>query len=328
MPGSVTHYLFGMDCFDKLESNILKNIIKENKKIYSLGCQGPNFFSYYNHLPIFNSKNLAVIDDLIHTKNINEFINNMFVYSDNTYKLKYIFNNENFSNITLAYICGFLSHYTLDTISHPYIYSFQLHLKDSYKVKSPKYLHKSIETHIDSLLLDKFKDLSLEEFSNHLDFDLSSSERLILFDMYRYLIKQVYNKSIVYNDIEKCLDMFIKTENKLNNNNNLKSITYLYMKKYLSKTSYIESKLYNNHKICKNNLLNTNNTIWKNPFSNSKCSKSFFDIYDDALAFYIDLLNILGLYLENKKTMTHILDKIGDKSYLTNQNWKLNINNL
>ena len=42
MPRAITHYLFAMDCLDKLDINT-KNIINDNFDMYLLGCQGPNF---------------------------------------------------------------------------------------------------------------------------------------------------------------------------------------------------------------------------------------------------------------------------------------------
>lgn len=47
---------------------------------------------------------------------------------------------------------------------HPYIFYLQLNLKNQYKLKSNTSLHKSIETHIDSLLLYKLRNSIPKDF--------------------------------------------------------------------------------------------------------------------------------------------------------------------
>lgn len=55
-------------------------------------------------------------------------------------------------NIAEAYLIGFLGHYTLDTICHPYIYTMT-HYKDK-KEKAYFSRHAYLETDIDTALLD------------------------------------------------------------------------------------------------------------------------------------------------------------------------------
>lgn len=328
MPGSITHYLFAKDCLFRLDNTKIKNIINNNIDIFILGCHGPNFFSYSNYLPFLNNKNLSEFSDLIHNRNINYFFENMISYSNNTSCIRSVFNNDNFSDITMAYIYGFLSHYVLDTFTHPYIYNLQLSLKNQYKKKSPKSLHKSIETHIDILLLKKMKNLNPNEFDDYKNTTLNPDELLILCDMYTFLLKKVFNKSILYSDIVKCFKIFRKNEKILNSSNNFYTAPYSSMKKIISKTSYIDNKIYSNHIYCINDLLNDCNSIWENPYSHTKSSSSFMDIYFSGIDFYLELVDILSLYINNKKTMLELLSKINDKSFFTNEDWRLNYKNL
>lgn len=323
MPGSITHCLFAHDCLIKLNNTEIQNILNNNLEVYLLGCQGANFFSYYNYLPFLSNQNLSTLNDKIHSTHINEFFKSMILYSNNTSTIRYIFDNTNFRDITLAYLYGYFSHYVLDTYSHPFIYSLEFNLHNQYKSQSSKALHKSIETHIDKLLLAKFKNISPNEYNEYHKTKLNSDELIIICDMYTFLIKKIFNKSVQYNDICKCLKMFEKTEKNLNKNS-IYSKSYLKYKGLISKTSNVESKIYINHNHCVNDLLNSNNSIWIDPFTNSKHSKSFMDIYNSSLEFYIELMDILYLYLNNKKTISDLLNKINDNSYLTNQNWKIN----
>ncbi|RDY29470.1 hypothetical protein CHL78_001855 [Romboutsia weinsteinii] len=323
MPRTISHYLFAIDCYDKIEDNNMKNIISNNINLYKFGCQGPNFFNYCNHYSFVNNKNLNLISDLIHNRDINLFFKNMISYSMDNSCIKSIFSNNNLFEVTISYIYGFLSHYILDKNMHPYIYRLQIDLQDQYS-KNSRALHKSIETHIDSLLLDKLKNLNPQDFNEHTYLDLSNDELILLCDMYRFLISSVYKKSIIYNDISKCINMFYKTESMLNTHNKVYSRPYLFVKNRTSKTSHIESKIYDNHKHCVNDLSNEDNLTWKNPFTLKDSSSSLLDIYNNSIDEYIKIIKLLNSYLSNQITMNDILIEINDKSYFTNENYKNN----
>lgn len=329
MPGSITHCLFAKDCLSKINSADMQNTINNNFEIYLLGCQGPNFFSYSNYLPFLSNQNLSEIGDKIHTQYINEFFKSMILYCNNTSTIRYIFSDSNFRDITLSYLYGFISHYALDKHAHPLIYSLQFSLCNQYKRKSSKALHKSIETHIDKLLLKEFKNISPIQFNEYKKTTLNKKELIIICDMYSFLIKKIYGKSLSYNNISKCLNMFENAE-KMLNKNTLHSKTYLKFKSILSKSSDIDSKIYLNHNLCINDLLNINNSIWIDPFTNKKSSESFSDIYNSSLEFYISFMDnlYLYLYLNNEKTISELTNMIDDNSYLTNQSWKINYNNI
>ncbi len=326
MPGCITHYIFAKDCFDKLENNNLKNILSKNINIFLLGSCGPNFFEYCNNVPNIFSKNLANISNLIHNKNINLFFEEMINYSLNNPYIKCIFNQDNFTDISISYFCGFLSHYILDRSVHPYIFYLQLNLKNQYKLKSNTSLHKSIETHIDSLLLYKLKYSIPKDFIKDININLSNNEMLILCDMYNFLLKYVFNKNISYNDIRKSLSTFKQTQIRLIYSNSIYSKFYLFIKNSLCKTCYIENKTYSKHTYCIHDLLNEKKSTWIDPFSKKEYNKSLIDIYYDSEKLYIEIVNIFYQYIHNNKKMMDIINKIENKSYITNHNFNISYN--
>ena len=321
MPGFITHYIFAKDCFDKLDNNDLKTILSKNFNIYLLGSCGPNFFEYSNNITNIFSKDLANISNLIHNKNINLFFEEMINYSINNPYLKYIFSEDNFTDISISYFCGFLSHYILDRSIHPYIFYLQSYLKKQYKLKSNNSLHKSIETHIDSLLLYKLKKSTPNIFIKNININLSNNEIFILCDMYNFLLRYVFDKSISYNDIHKSLCTFKKTQIRLIYYNNIYSKLYLFIKNLLCKTSYIENRIYSKHTQCVNDLLNEKKSIWTDPFSKEKQNKSLLNMYYDSLILYQEIVNIFYQYIHNNKKMMDIINKIENKSYVTNQDF-------
>ena len=87
----------------------------------------------------------------------------------------------------------------------------------------------------------------------------------------------------------------------------------------LCKTSYIENKTYDKFNYCANDLLNEKKSIWVDPFSKEKYDKSLLDIYSDAINLYYEIIDIFYQYIQNNKKILDILNKIENKSYITNQ---------
>lgn len=132
MPALYTHYKFGQDVLKKLNKN-LQNNIKENIEYYNMFNQGFDNLYYYFKWAYY--KNLGVN---AHKHNIDKFFTNIFKYiKDN--------NLENDSKVTNV-IYGFINHYTLDTILHPYI---------NYQVKNLDIPHTKIEFMLDYYLFTK-----------------------------------------------------------------------------------------------------------------------------------------------------------------------------
>lgn len=309
MPRAITHYLFAMDCFNNLDKNT-QNIIKENMSIYTFGSQGSNFFNYYNNLSFISKKNISALSTLIHNNNTTVFFENMVMYCHNKNTLKYVFDNINFYNICVTYVYGFLSHYVLDTYAHPYIYSLQQSLKNKYKHKRSIALYKSIETHLDTLILFKFKNLKPYEFKDYLNMSLNKEELLIICDLYNYLLNFVYDKKISHDDIKKSYYTFKNVERKINSSPNLISRIYLNIKSATVKNSFIDNEIYSDYTHCVNDLFNEAHNIWIDPFTDKKYNYSFLDIYSNSLNIFLELSKELNLYFNNESTINSLLLKI------------------
>lgn len=322
MPGIITHYLFAMDCLDNIKNPLLKSLVTKNIEVFILGCKGPNIFCYNNSISFLNNKNISIYNNKIHTEYINDFFKNMVFYCNDISIIRNLF-DDNFTEVSLSYLLGFLSHYALDTTTHPYLYSMQIKLSKYYKRKNANSLHQSIETHIDKLLLKKFKNLKPDDFNDFKKIQLNTNDTLIICDMYTFLLKKIYNTSLSYKDINKCIKVLRKTENYLNKKNTLHSKIYFKVKSLTSNHNFLESKIYSNHNHCINDLLNIQNTKWIDPFTKAHYNDSFEDLYEKSLILYDNLVTQLDMYLCNEASINSFLDIIGDKSYLTNQNYKV-----
>lgn len=105
MPTTYAHWRFGAKCIEKMPKN-LQTIIHENRDIYNLGVHGPDILFY----DLFNSK-VTKYGDQMHNIPAGEFFA----------KCKKVFNTHEEKAQMLAYIMGFLTHFTLDSTCHGYV---------------------------------------------------------------------------------------------------------------------------------------------------------------------------------------------------------------
>ena len=142
MPGYVTHYIFGREVYHNLKNNSLKKNLYYNRTAYGLGLQGPDIFFYYLPSYVLEGHNIGA---LAHVCETGAFFQGLI-------ESRSQFSSCTDLNIAEAYLMGFLGHYTLDTICHPYIYAMT-HFKDK-KEKAYFSRHAYLETDIDTALLD------------------------------------------------------------------------------------------------------------------------------------------------------------------------------
>lgn len=182
MPGFDTHYIFGVHSYRKMiEDSIVKNAVNGNRAAYKLGLLGPDIFFYYATEVVAVRKNLGSI---MHTTKTDVFFKNMIMYID-THQGKA-------KEIAIAYLSGFLSHYTLDAMCHPYVYWMT-----DYLHKDINYLEKHFvfESDIDISLLAMYVNKTPYEFMKNTSFALNKTEMGVVCDMLYFAIRSTYHDS-------------------------------------------------------------------------------------------------------------------------------------
>ena len=143
MPGLITHYICGEAVLEKLDGDIAQ-IIREHHQMYNVGTQGPDIFFYY--LPGLILKKIAGLGTKMHKGNFKLFMKHM---AESTNGME-----GRVREAAVAYIAGYLTHYCLDYMTHPYIYYKTGERKDD-DIKTLKYsvYHRNFEAAIDILML-------------------------------------------------------------------------------------------------------------------------------------------------------------------------------
>ncbi len=311
MPSIYTHYKFSNDVLNKLPKNTQK-IINDEINYYHLFAQSFDFLMYYNFISLKPGKKIRNLSITAHDYKTNDYFINIINHIKN--------NNLQNNPIILNYLYGSLTHFALDSTTHPFINYYALSNSNKFKYKSN---HTKNETYIDAYLynLDTKKNYNNFKIYQHLlpkiqfDDNLKKVLDTVYLQTFHYKnIGTIYEKS--YNQ-SSTIYKFLLYDPYGIKKFIYKIIDYLtfYKENRYEFFSFHVSKI--NYKV-----LNLNHEKWCNPKDNKLISNdSFIDLYKKALQKAVKLINIATKIINNKEDITKLTDILLDKSYRTGLDW-------
>lgn len=309
MPAFISHYLFGLDIYNRMENLSVKKTIHDNRYSYNLGLQGPDLFFY--NLPMVFGPNEQNVGGLMHEQNVNVFF---YHYMNQLFSLS----TKEFP-IGFSYLCGLLCHYCLDVHLHPYIYfrsGFRTDEKDSSKKTFPA--HAQMESQLDTILLKMKKNIPPSKFKQSATLAISSREVDLISELMSrsvtkafpinnvdLLSKEAFKKTVFYT---KLGTVFLHDSTGLKRKVLRKIEQGLHVDHVLS-SLIVTDALTDSLDIC-----NNNHSSWANPWDLKITSTaSVEELYNDSLNHYKSFLPYL--YSFNKDSIHFLLSLIGNKSY-------------
>lgn len=318
MAGFITHYFFGIDIYYLISNSDVKQIIKENTIPFVLGLQGPDIFFY--HIFRLIHRDHRNLGSYIHEHRTGKF------FASGFHQISY-FQSKEEKKIALAYLCGFLCHYTLDSACHPYIYA-----RSDYEITNPN--SKSLEKHtgledvIDRKILAHYKQINLADFNQKSSFCLSKKERQViavflsrviyrtfgdLFSESRFFITPFFIKKVL---IEARVAISLLTDPAGKRKRFIVALENRTIRSHV-----LSNKFITNVPIQIKDPMNYNHTPWANPWNKSIITdNSFLDEYQRALLnceAIFDLINSERIINKKmtKKDWNCLWKKIGNYSY-------------
>ncbi len=282
MPGFATHYLFGVSTVKACNKPATRKLIKQHYHAYSLGLQGPDIFFYY--LPVFLRKqdNPGSIAHNHHTK---AFLNALADSCE-------LFETKKKKEIALTYYLGFIGHYTLDTICHPYIY-YKTHYDEEDKTYFGRHVY--LETDIDARLLQREKQLLPSEFRQDRTIRLSHEERIVIAKCLHHAYQEVFPELHL-----SYLDMYLTTVFMpfgvwfLRDRHGKKKVLFRAIEKYLLGYAFISPMIPSDRLHFTSDPLNLAHKKWYNPWHSSQTfDTSFDDLLEQARQLYLKRIDEL-----------------------------------
>ena len=138
MPEIVTHYYFAQNVLEQLPEGTREQI---NPELWNIGVRGPDPLGivYYRNLPRWRTEHRK--SNQMHTKGCGKLFRSIAEKAKR--------NEDAQGELLFSYLAGFLTHYALDSICHPYI----IYRTGSGKENAGN--HRSIEHAIDRKRLDE-----------------------------------------------------------------------------------------------------------------------------------------------------------------------------
>lgn len=306
MPGFITHYIFGCQVIKEIDNKHIKKVIKDNINVYSLGLQGPDLLFYFPYSFTGNRKRLASV---MHVYETGSFFENLI---DEISKL-----NGNEQYIGIAYLYGFLGHYSLDTECHPYIY-----YRTGYLSKGRDYFgkHTDFETDIDNILYDRVRNKKVVDFRQEKTIKLNKKERSVVASLLNNACKKTYpyiktNRKLM----EFAIDNFYYLNGMLNDKKGYKKKVFEFAEKIiLGNVSASPLFMVENKNTVWDDVLNDNHKEWKNPWNMKfKSSESFQELMQKAKIKHINMMELIESEFSDSNSINYdrVRETIRSDSY-------------
>lgn len=316
MPGFATHHIFGVNAYHRIPDINLKNIIKKHKKAYALGLQGPDLFFYF--FPTSAGLKVKIANKLHKEKTdtfMKELINACRTVAD-----------EDSFETNVAYICGFVGHYILDTSVHPYVY----HRVGTRSSKETLGIHFGLETDIDREVLLHYCNRKMTDFDHRKAINVSKSETISIAKLLHKAILSTYDEDLTISLIKAAIGSFKLESALIMDKNNHKQKIFSFLETHTLKHEFLTPLLINEVEHMEDPC-NTEHKEWSNPWDGDFSSdESVFDIMDKKANEYASAMVLMSDAL--KKAYNNIPDSnpliiktLGRLSYTSGLDWEIPI---
>lgn len=311
MPGFTTHYLFGQQTYQQLPPSDLKRTIQKNHTAFSLGLQGPDIFFYDLLSSVCGRKHPGSV---AHTADTGKFFKYLLESPE-------IFLSKKEQKVAHAYILGFIGHYLLDTVCHPYIYSMT-----HYNSHPKGYMghHIRLETDIDTTLLWIYQHRHPSEFHQNESIALSNEQLQVITSLLYFAFSNAYpTLHLSRCQIRRAIRLMQKGTRLLYDPSGHKKLFLRRMESVVPGYPILSSLVPSDTLIFHKDPCNSRHVSWCNPWDAAQVSReSFFDLFEKAQTKYSRMLNdIAGFFAkehdssEAKEALSQLLAALGNYSY-------------
>lgn len=275
MPAFATHEIFGEDGMEGSLSSELTGAVVGRRTVFCMGCQGPDIF-FYN--PFLSAGRREVnLGSRMHETRMNRFFQ---VYLEELLRVR----ERQELEIGISYFLGFLSHYTLDTELHPYIYSRIGYVVEEASTGSTLPLHHRLEAVMDMKMLMVKRECMPSTYYPEKRVKISKQELEVIARLLSRAVQRVYGVLIKPRHVRESYRwMRVVIKQVYDHSGYRKSgscrrkppVCYVPVVGNMTVSDFLEDTL---------DVMNRRGTSWSNPWDKDKPSdESVWELYDNAL---------------------------------------------
>jgi hypothetical protein len=309
MPNVITHGLLAKQTLKLLPVSVVKDAIAKYPQAYLFGSNGPDFLFYYNVWPWLNQKEnhrIGEFGEMMHRSKINEFTDAMV---KKTMEL-----SDQAKSIFTSFIAGYLTHWSLDTIAHPFVF-----YRSGKIAGKTKYWHFRFESMLDSLMVKEVFKENLAKYPTKNFMKLSGIEKKVIASGVSETFTSVYKEEMKVNEAIRCMNHAYGVLHVLFDPH---TRWFHWVQKFEEKKNILWK--FSSHMVMGEldqtfDVLNKNHAIWRNPTDpQSQHSESFIELFDLAVERAISAIGRFDDML-NKKAVS-MAEVMQDRQFNTGTN--------
>ena len=181
MPSVYTHYLVARETYKLLPPD-LQESLRPHLSLYFFGAQGADFCFFYR----FANPRKRNLGSYLHRKG-----------GYDAFRLLQHFSRRD--TALFAYALGFITHYAVDTVFHPFVYAVS---------GKSLLLHSRVEGALDALYVKKYTDVKTDSFAPFFRKKLTEEETNALFLYYATVAEHASFPTIVKPSFLRAISMF------------------------------------------------------------------------------------------------------------------------
>lgn len=307
MPGLITHYICGQKVLAELPQGITQHI-EAHRKLYNIGCQGPDIFFYY--LPGALKRDLRGIGSKMHKENVGQFMRAM---AEGLMEL-----DGNAQQAAFAYFAGYLTHYALDCATHPYVYYRTGFLREGERGPKFKYManHFRFETAIDTLLFKMVAGKKPRDEKLWKLIQVDKDGAMSTADFIGKSINKAYEVDIHGKNVFSAMTYMVFMTRFMQSNRGARKRILGLGEKIILREMVATSLIHLQEIEDGLDYLNEKKLLWRDPWDDtSENWESFAELFEMAAGEAVELIECLWGYMHGTVPLEDFLEKAGDRSF-------------
>lgn len=305
MPNIITHTLFADEMLDLLQDEELTS----RRQLFEIGSNGPDilFFHHMNPVDFAKKTRLHWYGSELHKDYIDEFYRSALhaVWREK---------NSEIRKDMIAYVCGHLCHWALDSCEHPYIF----YRTGTCQGKSASYHHR-FESILDSLMLKLKRNQTIK------DYDVTKIVTNPTVEMIRPIarvyvpaIREVFEEDVRPSEIAETIHDWNFMQKLFRDPSGRKIRGFQLLEKPFGMDNQFSGFAVPPVPEDNYDIMNLLHNEWKNPQTGECSTESVLDLYQKAIkraSKAIVLFLNAAAHPGNAKAETEFIDYLGNRNY-------------
>lgn len=307
MPNIICHTLFMDEVYESFDDD-LKSWIEPRKQLLRIGANGPDilFFHGYNLKRIYKNSPLRYTGGKMHRYNINDFYIKALECIEKE-------KNEEIKKDMIAYACGHLCHWALDSIAHPYVFYRTGNCKGE-----SAWWHHRFESILDAVMLKVKKDCSIKTFDISEICDASLEVSRAIARIYVPVIRDVYEDEIEPHQIVETLHDWHFMQQVFHDPNGTKDKVIRSIEKVFGLENLLSGYLVPESSDDPYDVCNVMHEKWCHPCDETIVStESFFELFDSAQNRAKNAIRLFLNAIDNEQGKIDLVYFLNNRNYET-----------